>query len=543
MGSFQGTRKVTTPHRGELHQSASHVGPDAETTETPTDAPIQSSHSNAELESDTPEPRRSTRVRRQVSKWWSGDASELAAVVPEHLPTYSRATKGEEAQAWKGSIDSELKSLAKNGTWALGPRQQTQNVLTPKWVFKRKDIIDADGIQSVKYKARLVCRGCQQVHGVDYHETYAPVVKFATLQMLLALVAHFDLELHQMDIVTAFLNGDLLVIVLVYVDDLLLASNNMSEIMKLKEQFNHRVEMKDLGEARICLGLEIRRNREAHTLHLGQAQYAAKFLERYGIHESRPVATPMECQLSAQDVNGDWFDATLYRQAIGSLMYLMVGTRPDIIYALGQLSQYVQCPTEALWNGVKRVLRYVNGTRELVILFDGTTDLWPVGFCDSDWAGDQVDRKSTSGYVFVVGSGAVSWKSKKQSVVAASSCEAEYISLAIAAQESVWLGRVFGFARSGTDKKATEVHVSSDVNALELNVDNQSCIKMARNDSSSTRNKHIDMKYHIVRDLLGKKLLRLSYCPTASMTADVLTKPLRRLLFERHREEMGVRSM
>ena len=100
----------------------------------------------------------------------------------------------------------------------------------------------------------------------------------------------------------------------------------------------------------------------------------------------------MECQLSAQDVNGDRFDATLYRQAIGSLMYLMVGTRPDISYALGQLSQYVQCPTEALLNGVKRVLRYVNGTRELEILFDGTTDLGPVGFCDSDWAGDQVDR-------------------------------------------------------------------------------------------------------------------------------------------------------
>ena len=143
----------------------------------------------------------------------------------------------------------------------------------------------------------------------------------------------------------------------------------------------------------------------------------------------------------------------------------------------------------------------------------------------------------------MVGCGAVSWKLKKQSVVAASSCEAEYISLAVAAQESVWLGRVFGFARSGTDKKATEVQVSSDVNALELNVDNQVCIKMARNDASSTSTKHIDVKYHIVRDLLGKKLLRLSYCPTALMTADVLTKSLRRVLFERHQEEMGVRSM
>ena len=128
-------------------------------------------------------------------------------------------------------------------------------------------------------------------------------------------------------------------------------------------------------------------------------------------------------------------------------------------------------------------------------------------------------------------------------MVTASSCEADYISRAIAAQESVWLGRVFGFARSGTEKKATEVHVSSDVNALELNVDNQGCIKMARNDASSTRTKQIDVKYHIVRDLLGKKLFRLSYYPTALMTADVLTKPLRRVLFERHRDEMGVRSM
>ena len=182
--------------------------PDAETTEKSTDAPIQSSHSNAESESDKPEPRRSTRVRRQVSKWWSGDASALAAVVHEHLLTYSRATKGGEAQAWKGAIDSELKLLAKNGTWELVPRQQTQNVLTPKWVFKRKDTIDADGSPSVKYKARLACRGFQQVHGIDYHATDAPVVKFTTLRMVPAIIAHLDLELQQMDAVTAFLNGD-----------------------------------------------------------------------------------------------------------------------------------------------------------------------------------------------------------------------------------------------------------------------------------------------------------------------------------------------
>ena len=107
----------------------------------------------------------------------------------------------------------------------------------------------------------------------------------------------------------------------------------------------------------------------------------------------------------------------------------------------------------------------------------------------------------------------------------------------------MWLGRVFCFARCGTYKNATEFHVSSDVNVLELNVDSHGCIKMARNDASSTRTKNIDVKYHIVRDLLGKKLLRLSYCPTALMTADVLTKSLRRVLFERHRDEMGVRSM
>ena len=166
-----------------------------------------------------------------------------------------------------------------------------------------------------------------------------------------------------------------------------------------------------------------------------------------------------------------------------------------------------------------------------------------MGICDSDWAWDQVDRKSSSEYVFVVGSGAVSWNSRKQSAVAASSYEAEYISLPNAALENVLLGRVFGFARSKTDTKATEVHLSSDVNALELNVDNQGWIKMARNGANSARTKDNNVEYRIVRVELGKKLLRLTYCPSALTTADVLTNPLRLVLFERHREEMDLRSM
>lgn len=542
--------------------------------------------------------RRSARVRRGPGQWWKGTSAFTAQIADEHL-SYSQATKGEEADSWAKAIQSEMESLKKNGTWVLVPQEQAKNLLTCKWVFKRKDAIKENGTKFLKYKARLVTRGFQQLHGIDYDETFAPVVKHSTLRIFLAIVAVDNLELHQMDVKTAFLNGDLdediymkqpegfvnedypnhvcklvkalyglkqaprkwfekintflcsipgfescpydpcfyvrrseegLIMITLYVDDLLIAGKPLAAVLNLKKKLSTMFEMEDCGEAKVCLGLEITRNREQNSLKISQKSYLQKVLCRFGMDEAKSVCTPMQSQIEDSALKDVEADSNLYSQAIGSLMYLMVCTRPDIAFAVGRLSQYMNSPTMQLWTCVKRVFRYLQGTRENGITYtkSPTNTIHLLGYSDSDWAGCKLDRKSTSGYVFCVSGGAVSWKSKKQTVVTTSTAEAEYMALGSAAQECVWLGRILNFA------------IADRSEIPSLLVDNQGSIRMAKNDISGNRTKHIDIKYHLVRDLLRENHFALKYCASAEMTADIFTKPLDKTLYERFRAKMGL---
>jgi len=213
-------------------------------------------------------------------------------------------------------------------------------------------------------------------------------------------------------------------------------------------------------------------------------------------------------------------------------MYLAVGTRPDIAFAVGRLAQHVEKPTKSLWVAVKRVLRYIAGTRSVGILYQGSISLTPIAYSDSDWGGCTLNRKSTSGYVFLMAGGAVSWKSKKQGCVAQSSSEAEYMALSAAVKEAIWLSNLVGFSSAATEPSP-----------ILINVDNQGSIKMAKNDASGTRTKHIDIQYHFVRDSLAEGLFSIDYCPTSEMAADLLTKPLARTLLEKFKNTIGLRSI
>lgn len=545
-------------------------------------------------------PRKSSRTRKPPSEWWKTTALLTTAPdpTPEHLLTYTEVTKGEEKDLWIGAIQSEMNSLHVNRTWTLVPRSEAVNLLSSKWVFKRKDVINDNGEHSIKHKARLVTRGFQQKYGIDYAETYAPVVQFCTLRMFFALTVHHDLHCDQMDVKTAFLYGDLeqdifmeqpegfvdskhpdhvcklqkalyglkqaprqwhakiddflishlgfqsspydpcfyiryrdesMIIIALYVDDILLASSSRDMLDELKAEFSKRFEMKDCGRARVCLGLEILRNPSKGLLHLNQSRYAEKVLERFGMENASPVVTPMQAQISVGDTETEPIDSTLYRKAIGSMMYLAVGTRPDIAFAVGRLAQFVEAPTKALWVAVKRVLRYIAGTRDFGLMYRASATLAPVGYSDSDWGGCTINRKSTSGYVFMMAGGAVSWKSRKQGCVAQSSSEAEYMALSAAVKEAIWLRNIVGFSSS-----------TSPADPILINVDNQGSIKMARNDASGTRTKHIDIRYHFVRDCLLQGMFDIDYCPSSDMVADVLTKPLQRIQFVKLREIMGV---
>eukprot|EP00171_Calliarthron_tuberculosum_P023718 IDg23718t1 len=416
--------------------------------------------------------------------------------------------------------------------------------------------------------------------------------------MFFAIVASRDLHCHQMDVKTAFLNGDLeqnvymeqpkgfenlnlkdhvcklqkalyrlkqaprqwfskidnflikelgfssspydpclyvrtrnklVTLISLYVDDLLIACDDLEMLTSLKVSLSKRFEMTDCGEANVCLGLEIRRDRTKKTLHVSQTSYISKILERFGMTMCKPVVTLMDSQIQQSDLDSDPVDNTLYRSCIGSAMYLSVGTRPDISFAVSRLAQFVECPTQALWTAAKRILRYLSGTRTHGIIFKKDATFAPLGYSDSDWGGCKINRKSTSGYAFIMGGGAISWKSKKQGCVAQSSSEAEYMALAAAVKEAIWLSRIITFTNS----------IASPI-PVNIFADNQGAIKMARNDASGTRTKHIDIQYHFVRDSLDKGLFSLQFCPTSNMTADILTRPLERILLEKHLEGLGV---
>lgn len=251
----------------------------------------------------------------------------------------------------------------------------------------------------------------------------------------------------------------------------------------MKSKLAERFEMEDCGKAKDCLGLEIYRNRDIRLLKLRQTEFAKKVLQLSEMADCKAVSTPMEHQFQNANLTDSPVNKTLYRQAIGSLMYLMVCTRPEICFVVGRPSQYMEKPTKFLWTAVKHVFSYIAGTLSTDIVYTGDQKgrVNLVGFSDSEWAGCKIDRKSTIGFVFFVAGGAVSWKSKKQSVVTTSTAEAEYLEMGSAAQEFIWISRLFVFA--------------SDCSTLQPEgyVENQGSIIMAKNDASGNRTKHIEI--------------------------------------------------
>ena len=553
---------------------------------------------------------RPKRERRPPGEWWKACLASdqiYQAMVSKEAPTsYKKAVNGPDAEFWKKGIKAELDSLHKHNTWTYVPRSQARNVLACRWVFALKLAMLASGKSEPVPKGRVVAKGFQQVQGVDYFETFAPVIKFTSIRGFLAKVAHEDLEMHQMDVKTAFLNGLLkeeifmevpegvehglqgdvvcklkrslygtkqaprcwndtinsffidlgftrndadpclyvkwdrgsLMMVGLYVDDMLLAAKTRDRVDWMKHKLKERFDMKDLGPARLCLGLEISRDRPKRQLFLSQSEYSKNILERFGMSDSKPVATPMEDPKTPEsrlewDLGSENEETVSvpYREAIGSLMYLMTGSRPDISYAVGKLARFCEAPKEKHWVAVKRVFRYINGTRDMGLSFDGSKELKPFGYSDSDWAGDVKDRKSTGGYVFMMAGAPISWCSRKQTVVATSTCEAEYIALSLTCREEIWIKRLM----------SPILLQNNELDAIQILDDSQSAIKLTRNESINRRNKHIDISYHFTRDAVERKLVDLGYTTTETMVADLMTKPLGRIKFERLRGLCGIR--
>ncbi|RWR98561.1 hypothetical protein B4U79_05827, partial [Dinothrombium tinctorium] len=353
------------------------------------------------------------------------------------------------------------------------------------WVFKLKR--DSKG-NIVRYKARLVAKGYSQVKGIDFDETFSPVARYNSIRTILAIAASMNLEIHQMDVNTAFLYGELneelymeqpegyiredtnhlvcrlkksiyglkqaprswnkklhkflekmefeqnpcdwciytkkteeeFIMVLVYVDDILIASKNIASIQHLKTNLCENFSMKDLDEVKHILGIE-------------STELCLEVLKRFNMLDCKPVSTPLDysSKLVKENSEGECsnFDKYPYREIIGCLMYAMTATRPDICAAVGVLSRYLNNYDQTHWTAAKRVLRYLNGTRNYYLYLGGNSKIEMKCYVDADWAGDINDRKSTTGFVILVGTSLVSWNSRKQSTVALSTTEANYLQL------------------------------------------------------------------------------------------------------------------
>jgi transposase InsO family protein len=522
-------------------------------------------------------------------------AAQGVQLVEDDPITYTQAMSRDDHEQWQAAMESELDSIHRTGTWILTNLPEGRQAIGCKWVFKIKR--KADGSVD-RYKARLVAKGFSQKEGVDYKETFAPVAKFTSIRLLLALAAQQDYEIHQMDVKTAFLHGDLdvdiymrqpegfvdpskqhlvcllkkslyglkqasrawyhkidtalstlgftalasdhciyverseqlVTFIVLYVDDLLLIGNSLARLANMKRKLSNSFEMTDLGEAQFILGLQLTRDRAARTLSLSQADYVRRVVERYGMANSRPVPTPlaMGALLSATDCPAVISSTpTLllghtYASIVGALMYAMLGTRPDIAFAVGSLSRFNSNPGTAHWTHLKRVLRYLASTISYKLTFGGSTgnrskesqDCIVSGYSDADWATSIDDRRSISGWVFLAAGGAISWQSQRQKSVALSTVEAEYMAQSQAVKEAVWLRSLLNELGLGSNGPTT------------IFTDSQGAMALAKNPEYHQRSKHIDIRYHFIREQVAQGCIELIYVPTLEMAADQLTKPL-----------------
>ena len=536
---------------------------------------------------------------------------------PTELASYHEAITGPNQLNWKEAIEEELRSLYDNKTWVITQLPSGREAVRCKWVFREKK--GANG-EIIRYKARLVAKGFTQQYGIDYLETYAPVVKLGSLRILLAIAAFYNYEIHQGDIKTAYLLTELTEEIymeipegvsvpkanaktgtpvcrllcglyglkqsgriwnkawddfligqchfqrsaedyavyyrtssqntplwtLIWVDDVLWIGNP-NDIKEAKQELGLRFPLKDLGTAHFFLGMKIVPKPDQRKIILSQHQYIESILEQFGFQNCYTVSTPLEpgAQLILNPTTSDMEDETLYRSILGSIMYPMLSTRPDLAFAVGKLSKFSSNPSSIHMKALKRLLRYISKTRDHSLHFgpfDPTSKITPYMFSDADWAGDKDNRRSTGAYVCTISTHktnsphtAISWSSKQQATVALSSTEAENMARTQACREAIWVRRFLCEIVA-----ITNGNTSSHTSPITIFADNQGSIALAKNPEFHSRTKHISIQQHFVGEKVEEGQVRMNYLPTGDMLADLHTKALPREKVERFRQDMGV---
>ena len=602
-----------------------------------------------------------TRSRSHLASAYnsSDDAAMMAILETERIEqdidddidipkTYRQAINGNQRKLWLTAIDKEKKSFIEKEVFELVTRPKNVNIVKSKWVFALKPNNGSSSLSSPSryiYKARLVARGYTQLYGVDFFDTFSPVMKLKSFRNVLALATILDYEIKHLDVPTAFLNAELkedifmeqpegfsngdknyvwklkkslygtkqaglnwninfdktlrstglhrlksdncvyvkqsrtgnFIIVLIWVDDAIPCYHisDESEWLEIKLVLEKKYNIKEITDDVHILGMRIIRDRQNRTLKLDQLDYIRKMLKEFNMNNSRPNQTPTSSyKLSKKDCPTNIVDNTqgvnnnnnnknnsnnnnnnrvqeirFYQQLVGSLNYASICTRPDTTYAVHTVSLFMTNPGEKHLSACKTLLRYYQGTAELGLTYNANYSintnqqlLMPRNpsqfhfiidaYSDSDWAGDLDNRHSTTGYIIKLNGNTISWRTKKQNKVALSSCEAEYYAMASCIQELIWM-RQFLHELLKYDPR-----YHKDCININLYVDNQSAIQLSKNDMHHDRSKHIELRYHFIREEIKFNNIHVTYIDTANQLADILTKGLSKIIFNKLRERI-----
>lgn len=536
---------------------------------------------NFELKNEN---RRELRDRSKLSKpnFYNAYANYCSLSEPT---TYEEAISCEDSDKWRLAMQEEINALKCNNTWDLVTLPKNAKIVDNKWVFRIKT--SSDG-KPLRYKARLVARGFTQEKGVDYQETFAPVVRYDSIRILLALATEHDMHISNFDVQTAFLYGDLSecvymkqptgfenqkktglvcklnrslyglkqsarcwnrkfvsflnkydfkqlktdpcvflghfadneIYLAIYVDDGLLMSNSktaISELINILKQMFKIVVNLDSSKLNF-VGLEIEQNISDGIVCIHQQMYINRLVNKFKMSDAKPLSVPAEPGiLLSLPENTMCAKKQPYREAVGSLMFLATCSRPDISFAVNQVSRFYNNWQDEHWQAVKRIFRYLKLTAHYKIVFSKSLKINLFGYTDADYAGCIDTRKSTSGYVFVLANAPITWKCQKQTVVAQSTTEAEYLALSLGVREALWL-------------KSFLNELGINFPQVKINVDNQSAIKLAQAQQQHSRTKHIDIKVHFVRDEIEKGNISVNYVNSNEQLADILTKPVTKIV-------------
>ncbi|KAL7288350.1 hypothetical protein TKK_0017683 [Trichogramma kaykai] len=498
-----------------------------------------------------------------------------AAFFDEPL-TYRDAINCEDSDLWKRAIADELEAHARNKTWEITELPKSRRAVGFKWAFKIKNPGN-DGAR--RYKARFCAQGFSQEAGTDYDEIFSPVVRFESIRVLLAIAVRDKLYSAQFDVSTAYLNSTLAETIYMRVPDGLVVNKNNAALRLKKaiyglkqsgrcwnerfDTFIKRIGFKQSnadkcvyigvidnckvylalyvddglilceksdtlnkmlrllesefkivsGELKLFVGMEILHER--NFIFISQRDYIDKVLKRFGMIDANEISTPADphARLSTNNVTPN--ENVPYREAVGSLLFLSQVSRPDIAFATGVVSRYLDKYDESHWRAVKRIMRYLKATRNYGILYDPNCSREPlVAFSDADYANDMDTRRSTSGYAMMMCGGCVVWASRRQACVSLSTTEAEFIAASEATKEIVWLRKLL--ADIGCTCNDPTV----------LYMDNQSAIRLTRNPEFHRRSKHIDVRYHYIIEKIKENVIDSKFVKSGEQFADVLTKAL-----------------